>query len=835
MEIQKKKDNYIASEKEAYWQDFWDEKGVNDFNPNSTKELFTIDTPPPTISGALHLGHIYSYTQAEIIARYKRLAGFNVRYPIGMDNNGLPTERLVEKEREIKGYKMPLADFVKICIEVTEVYREKYKALWRSLGLSVDWNLEYATISKETQKFVQTVFKELFEKEAIYQKEATALYCCQCQTSVAQAEVEDSDMDSAFLDIAFKIEGGEELIISTTRPELLPACVAVFVHPEDERYLGKIGKKVTTPLGREVKILADDKVLKEKGTGAVMCCTYGDETDVYWTRTHNLPERIIIGKYGKMIELEDIAEISNKSILEARKIIVAKLNDLGVIRKEEKILHSVGVHERCGTPIELIPTKQWFVKLLDKKEDLIEAGNKITWHPAYMQKRYEEWVSGLKWDWCISRERFFGVPIPASICDKCGFVFIPEASEFPIDPKINPNVESCPKCKKGSLIPESGVLDTWFTSSLTPDLNNDFPGNGKLIGKMYPMTMRPQAHDIIRTWAMYSILMGLYRHQDVPWNNLMISGHILLRKGEKISKKTGGGKYKPEDLISTHSADAIRYTMCGALLGRDAYFDEQEIKTGKRLITKLYNAGKLLITNLKDFPENPAVDEIDLEVVDRWILESSRKVAQEMAVELDRYEFSRARKIFEDFFWGDFCDNYLEIVKGRLWNNEGLLDKERLSAQYALYHTYLNILKTISPFLPHIAEEMYHAEISSKDESFISDINSGIFAKRENEKSIHLASWPKLGEKSLLSEDDSEGVRLMLNVIADVRKHKSAENLSMGAIIPAVAIIGSQEQETILKPLWSDLTFSIKAEKISFQKEETSSQENLANTLQISL
>lgn len=835
MEKQEIKKGYNALEQELYWQDFWDKEKVNKFNPESPKELFTIDTPPPTISGALHLGHIYSYTQAEIIARYKRLAGFNVRYPIGMDNNGLPTERLVEKEKGIKGYKMPLADFVDICLEVTEVYREKYKSLWKSLGLSVDWDLEYATISKETQKLVQSVFKELFDKEVIYQKEATALYCCQCQTSVAQAEVEDNDMDSVFFDIAFKIENGDDLIISTTRPELLPACVAVFVHPDDERYVDLVGKKVTTPLGNEVLIITDDKVLKEKGTGAVMCCTYGDETDVYWTRTHKLAERIIIGKYGKMIELEDVPEISNKSISEARKIIIAKLSELGVIKNEQKITHSVGVHERCGTPIELIPTKQWFVKVLDKKDELIEAGDKINWHPSYMQKRYTEWVSGLKWDWCISRERFFGVPIPASVCDSCGFVFIPETDKFPVDPKINPNLEKCPKCKKGTLVPENGVLDTWFTSSLTPDLNNDFPESGKLIGKMYPMTMRPQAHDIIRTWAMYSILMGLYRHQDVPWHNLMISGHILLRKGEKISKKTGGGKYKPEDLIKLHSADAIRYTMCGALLGRDAYFDEQEIKIGRRLITKIFNAGKLLLINLKDFPDDSLISEDKLEVLDRWILKRSREVALEMASEFDKYEFSRARKIFEEFFWGDYCDNYLEIVKGRLWNKDGVSDEKRLSAQVAVYHSYLNILKMISPFLPFITEEMYHAEISSVDESLISGDELGFFAKREKEKSIHLSSWP-IGEISnLLNEAEQKGAEEMLGVIAQVRRHKSAERLSMGAGIPLVVISGTEEQENLLKPFWDDLIFATKAERILFQRGSVDLGENTQGALQISL
>lgn len=809
-------DKYNPSIKEPFWQEFWEREGVNKFNPDSPKELFTIDTPPPTISGALHLGHIYSYTQAEIIARYRRLAGYNVRYPMGMDNNGLPTERLVEKEKSIKGNKMPLADFVKVCLEVTDIYRDKYKALWQSIGLSVDWDLEYSTISKDSQKLAQTVFKELFEKGAIYQKESVALYCHQCRTSVAQAEVEDNDFDSVFYDIVFKIEDGDDLIISTTRPELLPACVAVFVHPDDKRFSNIIGKKITTPLGRTVEIITDDKVLMDKGTGAVMCCTYGDETDVYWVRKHNLPERIIIDEGGKMIHLDEIPEIENKTILESREIIVSKLRDLNVIKAEQKISHAVGVHERCGTPIELIPTKQWFVKLLDKKDELLEAGKKINWHPSYMQKRYEEWVSGLKWDWCISRERFFGVPIPASVCDSCEFVYIPEADKFPTDPKIESEIKSCPECKKGKLIPEKGVLDTWFTSALTPDINNNFSGNGKLNGKMYPMTMRPQAHDIIRTWAVYTILMGLYRHNDIPWSNLMISGHVLLRKGEKISKKTGGGKYKPEELISTHSADAIRYAMCGALLGRDSYFDEQEIKIGKRLITKIFNAGKLLFINLKDFPEDYQIDEKKLEIIDRWILARSRDVAGEMAREFDKYEFSRARKIFEDFFWGDYCDNYLEIIKGRLWNQEGVSPESRLSAQYASYYSFLDILKMIAPFLPYITEEMYHGEILEEN-NFASDIELGFFAKREKEKSIHLSSWPSGEGVVSLEEKDKKGVELMLKVLSEVRRYKSEEKISLGAPIPSVVLIGSKEQEDLLKPFWSDLIFATKAELISVQ------------------
>lgn len=819
MKKQKIKEIYDAQEKESYWQEFWENEGISKFDSESSKELFTIDTPPPTISGALHLGHIFSYSQAEVIARYRRLAGFNVRYPMGFDNNGLPTERLVEKERNIQGRNMPLAKFVKICLEVTTLYKEQYKDLWKSLGLSIDWKLEYSSISIEAQRLAQTVFKELFENGAIYQKETIALYCPNCHTSVAQAEVEDKDMASVFYDIAFTGNDENELIISTTRPELLPACVAVFVHPNDERYAKMVGKTITTPLGKNIPILADDKVSMEKGTGAVMCCTYGDETDVYWVRKHNLPERIILTLNGKFAHLDELPEISSKSIAETRSIIASRLHDLGVIKKEQQISHAVGVHERCDTPIELLPIKQWFVKILDKKEDLLKAGKQIKWYPSHMRKRYEDWVSGLKWDWCISRERFFGVPIPAYMCDSCGYVYVPNKDAFPIDPKLQTEALPCPKCKEGALVPEKGVLDTWFTSALTPDINNDSPTNGKLAGKLYPMSMRPQGHDIIRTWVVYSILMGLYRHQNIPWHELMISGHILLQKGEKISKKTGGGKFRPEELIQTNSADAIRYTMYGASLGRDAFYDEQEVKKGKKLIIKLYNAGKLILSNLQDFRTDSIKSKSELEAIDRWIIARSRITATEMAKEFEQYEYSRARQLFEDFFWKDLCDNYLEIIKGRLWSTEGSsLSIKRASAQYALYHTYLNTLKMISPLLPHITEEMYHAEPSS-DGVIISKADSGFFATEEGKKSIHLTSWPSNNGSNLLTESETRGVELMLTAITEVRKYKTSQQLTMGAQLPSIVLKGRAEQKNLLNPFWDDLIFVTRAEEISFQDE----------------
>ena len=819
MKPPKIKQTYSAQEKEPYWQEFWQKESVNRFDTESSKQLFSIDTPPPTISGALHLGHVYSYVQTEAIARYRRLAGFNVRYPMGFDNNGLPTERLVEKERGIRGGAMSLAEFVKVCHEVSAGYEEKYAQLWKSLGMSVDWNLKYTSISDEAQILAQTAFKNLFEKGAIYHSEAIALYCHNCRTSVAQAEVEDNESDSVFYDIAFTTESGGELIIATTRPELLSACVAVFVHPDDQRYANLIGTSVSTPLGRTVNILADEKVSMEKGTGAVMCCTYGDETDLYWKKKHDLPERIIFTPNGKLIEIEEFPEISSLPIQEARKIVVAKLKELGAIRKEQPIRHAVGVHERCGTPIELLPTKQWFVKILDKKEELLQAAQKITWHPAYMQKRYEEWVSGLKWDWCISRERFFGVPIPAYTCNICDYVFIPESKDFPVDPKLHTEGMPCQKCKAGTLAPEKGVLDTWFTSALTPDINNSSVSNGPLRGKLLPMSMRPQGHDIIRTWAVYTILMSLYNHQDIPWKELMISGHILLRKGEKISKKTGGGKLKPEELIKTYSADAIRYTMYGALLGRDAFYDEQEVKKGQKLIVKLYNAGKLILANLQDFSPETIHDESELESIDRWIIARSRQTADDMAREFERYEYGRARQIFEEFFWSDFCDNYLEIVKGRLRSDtDAVTDKKKASAQHALYHTYLHVLKMISPLLPHIAEEMYHAEYSD-GMPFVSQIQTGLFAKTENIQSIHNTSWPD-GTIALLDENERKGVDLLLSVISEVRKYKTSQQLTQGASLSHIVLVGKNEQKFLLEPFWNDLILVSRAENITFAESE---------------
>ena len=807
-------ERYSHRSQEPYWQRFWEQKEIFRFNPEASGSLFTIDTPPPTISGKLHLGHVFSYTQAEVIAAYRRMAGFNVRYPFGLDNNGLPTERLVEKEENIDPSRVGTEEFTRRCLKVVARFVPKYEDLFRKLGFRWDLRLEYSTISSEVQRLSQENFIKLFEKGLIYKKESPALYCPECQTSVAQAEVEDKECSGIFYDLIFRNPGRGELIIATTRPELLPACVAVFIHPDDKRYKDIVGTEVETPLGSKVKVLADDKVSMEKGTGAVMRCTYGDSTDVYWARIHDLPERIILDKKGRFTTEVGISGMEGKSVVEGRRILVSELRKKGLIKEEKPITHEISVHERCGEPIEIIPITQWFVKILEMKLQLLTAAEQINWYPPHMKKRYLNWVEGLGWDWCISRQRFFGIPIPLFYCQDCEEIILPKPGELPIDPRLDKKERNCPRCRSKNIQPETGVLDTWFTSALTPDINNNCPLNGSLTGKMYPMSMRPQAHDIIRTWATYTILMGLLLHNEVPWKDIMISGHILAKKGEKISKKTGGGQYDPEKLIDQYSADAIRYAMSGGALGKDVYFEEKEIKKGQKLVTKLYNAGKFAISNLQDFNPQEEIAQEVLEAFDCWILSKVQETTAKIAREFERYESGKAREIFEEFFWRDFCDDYLEIAKGRIYGQD---EERRRSAQYALYHAYLAVLKMAAPFLPHITEEMYHSycEQSPTGLRLRSAKDKGFFYQHERVSSIHLCSWFFLdAQKTKINNEIKKGAETALSILEKIRKGKTERNIRLGGAFPLLLIICDSETQNLLRPFLDDIRNFSKVGKI---------------------
>jgi len=723
---------YDASGAEPKWQKFWEEEGINRYEKESQKPTYSIDTPPPTISGNIHIGHIFSYTQAEVIARYKRMKGYNVFYPFGFDDNGLPTERLVEKELQIKGSEMERKVFVEKCLEVTDKYRKLFKGLWQSIGLSVDWDIEYSTISPFVQKISQESFLDLYKKGFVKRRSSPALWCTECQTSVAQAEVEDKELDSVFYQINFYTPDRSPVVIATTRPELLPACVAVFVHPTDARYKELVGKTILTPLDSEVVVYADEKVDPEKGTGVVMNCTYGDETDMQWVKQYKLPEKIILDPTGR---------IDGLSLKEARRKIVDKLRLENHIVSEEHIVHSVGVHERCGTPMEILPLPQWFIEILEKKNKFIERGNEIAWYPPYMKKRYLQWVENLKWDWCISRQRFFGIPVPVWYSKKTGEIILPSLDQLPIDPQVDIPRELPSGHTKDDIIPDVDVLDTWATSSLTPQINDAWREREGIKETLLPMNLRPQAHDIIRTWAFYTIVKSEYHAAAIPWKDIVISGHVLTAKGQKISKSKSNAKIAPETLIAQYSADAVRYWTCGASLGKNIFYDEDEIKAGKKLVVKLWNASRFAMGNLSDFNPQEKYDTSGLTWSDQWILLRFSQTAQAMVKHLDKYEFGLARIEFEKFFWGVFCDMYLEMIKARIYEPQNFKDGEakKKSAQYALYHVLKGTLKLIAPYLPHITEEIYQ----------------GYFKEAEGEKSIHLSAYP---DQDLFSSDDEEKI-----------------------------------------------------------------------------
>lgn len=774
---------YKAIECEKKWQDFWRDNNIYKFEHDSSKEVFSIDTPPPTVSGSLHIGHIFSYTQAEMIARFQRLQGKNVFYPFGFDDNGLPTERLVEKERGIMAHKIDTKEFNDICVSITKKYETEFKELWEAMGFSVDWSLKYETINEKVQKISQKSFLRMAKRGRAYIKESPVLWCTNCRTSIAQAELETANIDATFNYLSFKV-GEEELIVATTRPELLFSCVCLFINSKDERYKDYIGKKALVPLyDYEVPIFADEKVDINKGTGIVMCATFGDTTDVEWFEEHKLPFRKIIEEDGKI--KNNVDYIGGLKVLEARAAIIKLLNEKELIKKCEKITHTVAVHERCGNPIEIIPSKQWYIDILNYKKELLEAGDKINWYPASMKTRYTAWVENLKWDWCISRQRYLGIHFPIWYCKHCGNILYAEEDQLPINPvEIAPN-KTC-SCGAKDYIPETAVFDTWATSSTTPLINMGWEEEGCIDKKFLPMSLRTQAHEIIRTWAFYTVVKSLFHTGEIPWKDIMISGFVLAKKGEKISKSKNNSALSPKNLIDKYSADALRYWAAGAKLGTDTMFDEGDLKISSRFITKLWNASAFSIMHLQDFDgKEPKI----IKYIDRWILHRLKETEKKAKGFLNNYEVGLALKEIDEFFWKDFCDNYLEIIKDRLYKPEIHGDAARKSAQYVLYKTLLGILKLYSIYVPHITEEIYQ----------------NYFRSFENIKSIHLLLWNS--EESNKDKELQEFGERLTTIVSGVRKLKSEKNISLKEPISKINI----EVEDLFIAMFNDTILDLKA------------------------
>jgi len=786
--MENKKEKYDFKQVEEQIKQFWEREKIFKFNPNSKKKIYSVDTPPPTVSGKMHIGHAFSYSQQDFVIRYKRMKGYNIFYPFGTDDNGLPTERLVEKEKGVKAKDLPREKFIKICMDYLKKELPKFIQDWKNIGISCDFDLYYSTINEHCRKISQWSFLDLYKKKRVYRQDAPVMWCPECQTGISQVEAKDKEIESEFNYIKFKISDGKEkdLIIATTRPELLPACVAVFYHPSDSRFKKLKGKMAKVPLFNfEVPIMEDKRVDIEKGTGIVMCCTFGDQTDMEWQRAYKLPIKEAITRDGVMTRLA--GKYSGLKIKEARKKIIEDLEKSGLIVKKEKIKHFVNVHERCGTEIEFIKSKQWFVKYLDLKEKMLSWGKKLGWYPVYMKHRYDNWVKGLQWDWLISRQRYFGVPFPVWYCKKCGKEIVAEEKDLPVDPLKDKPKKKC-SCGSSEFEPEKDVLDTWFTSSMTPRLAVELLDK-KFWDKIFPMDLRPQAHDIITFWLFNTVVKSNLHYGKNPFKDVLVSGFVTL-KGEKMSKSKGN-IVEPQVVLERYGADALRYWAASSNLGEDIDYNEKDVITGKKFTTKLFNASRFIFMNLKDKVKRPN----KIFEIDRLFLRKMNEVIENSTNSFEKYEYSKCKQETDNFFWHYFCDNYLELVKHRVYNGS---KEEKDSAFYTLYYSLLTILKLMAPITPFVTEALYQK----------------YFRKNEKKKSIHLTEWP---EKFKISQkkDDKEKLELLLEIISNVRKEKSKHNKSLKTEI--ILTLNKADKEK-LKDVLEDLKAVTNAREIKVGK-----------------
>lgn len=784
--------DFQKTEKEL--EQFWTEHEIYKYRNGKERKIFSIDTPPPTVSGKLHIGHVFSYTQAEMIARFKRMQGYDVFYPFGFDDNGLPTERMVEKDEGIRANMLSRSEFRAKCLNTAVRYEEEFQNLWKRLGFSVDWDLQYQTISDLSQKISQRSFIELAKSNKAYMRESPVLWCTECQTSIAQAELETKEYETTFNYLNFETTAGK-LLIATTRPELLAGCVSVFVHPDDNRLRGFIGKTARVPLyDFEIPILSDDTVSMDKGTGAVMCATYGDSADIEWCQKHNLPYKKVILPDGTIDH--EIGLIGGMKIAKARAHMIELLRENGYLVRQETLQHMVAIHERCGTTVELLPSRQWYIDVLTDRERYLAAADEITWHPAHMKNRYRIWVENLKWDWCISRQRYFGVPIPVWYCEACGQPVFAQESQLPVNPQESRPLSPC-ACGCDAFLPEEAVLDTWATSSVTTLINARYGEKGDISDRLLPMGMRCQAHEIIRTWAFYSIVKSLYHTGKIPWRDIMISGYVLAKPGEKISKSKNNGADSPMALIERHSADVVRYWAANNRLGTDTFFSEDELKISRRFVQKLYNAAKFAVLQLADFTRPACLDESAMLPVDRWILQRVNETTCRAALLLDDYEIGQARHEIDSLFWNDFCDNYIELVKERLYQPEKHGAAQRHSGQTALYFGLLGILKLYAIYTPYVTEYIYQE----------------FYRNYEAEISLHQTLWETRKSEPVYIEFGSH----LKAVIARVRKEKSERQMSMKDRIPELVITCPKRFRDFYRRSEKDIRACTGAERIVYR------------------
>lgn len=832
---------------ESKWGERWETDGIHRFNREGATraEVYSVDTPPPTASGSLHIGHVFSYTHTDVVSRYQRMQGKRVFYPMGWDDNGLPTERRVQNYYGVRcdpslpyienfvpphdggdGKSIKAADqqpisrrnFIELCEKLTVEDEKAFEALWRQLGLSVDWTQTYRTIGDEARAQSQLAFVKNIERGEAYQADAPTLWDVTFRTAVAQAELEDRDQPGAYHRLGFTKPDGEKVFIETTRPELLPACVALVAHPDDERYQPIFGTTVTTPLfGVEVPVLAHKLAQPDKGAGIAMICTFGDVTDVIWWRELGLPNRSVIGKDGRIIaEAPEAitseggkaayAELAGKTIFSAKKAIVEMLQDSGdMVGDPKPIQHPVKFFEKGDKPLEIVSTRQWYVKNGASDEDLrarlIQRGREMDFWPDFMRVRFENWVEGLTGDWLISRQRFFGVPIPVwypldaegePIYDKA-IAATPE--QLPVDPStdVPAGYEESQRGVPGGFIGEVDVMDTWMTSSLTPQLAGGWERDPELFELVFPYDVRPQGQDIIRTWLFSTLLRSELEHGVVPWKNATISGFIVDPDRKKMSKSKGN-VVTPADMLDQHGSDAVRYWAASSRLGTDAAFDPKnptQIKIGRRLAIKVLNASKLVLRY--DLEGEASVERVT-EPLDRAVLTALGTVIEQATAAFDEFNHARALEVTEAFFW-TFCDDYLELVKERAYT-EDVNDPARVSAVVAMRRAVDVMLRLFAPFIPFATEETW---------------------SWTHESSVHLASWPVPADALAAEAGDTRLLELTSQALTSIRGAKTDAKASQKTPVLRATIAAPAEDVALLEQVQGDLASVGRIESLSFE------------------
>ncbi|MGC1419523.1 MAG: valine--tRNA ligase [Acidimicrobiales bacterium] len=798
---------------EQRWIAAWEEESTYRFDRQTTRaDVYSIDTPPPTVSGLLHIGHVFSFTQADLMARYWRMRGKNVFYPMGWDDNGLPTERRVEnyfgvrcdpslpydasftppEKAPEKKLNISRKNFVELCHFLTKIDEEVFKTIWRYLGLSIDWSLEYSTISSSTQSISQRGFLEMLDRGEVYSSEAPTLWDIDFRTAVSQAEMEDRERPGNYHRVAFtKLDGGT-VEIETTRPEMLASCVALVAHPKDERYQALFGSTVLTPLfGVEVPILAHELADPEKGTGVAMICTFGDVTDIIWWRELNLPTRALIGRDGRFLPADfgaddwptrdpDTAralyeQIEGKTVNQVRAVVVEALSHNGALIGELRpITHPVKFYEKGERPLEIVTSRQWFVSTLSRREELLARGEQIKWHPDYMRHRYRSWVEGLNVDWNISRQRFFGVPFPVWYpTDEHGEIdfdapIIPTIGELPVDPSSDTpkGFSEDQRNQPHGFVGDPDVMDTWATSSLSPQIAGRW--GTELFDQVFPMDLRPQAHEIIRTWLFSTVVRSHLEFNELPFRHALISGWVLDPERKKMSKSIGN-VVTPMPLLEQHGADSVRYWAACGRPGADTAIDEGQMKIGRRLAIKVLNASKFVLGRLEGTePSGPSEirEPLDLDLVHLL-----QQLIIETTTSFEHYDYARALERTESFFWS-FCDNYVELVKIRAYGDG---DAGATQSARATLSIALSVLqRLLAPFLPFVTEEVWrwsHAD------------------------SVHRAPWPHVSELGLAPSELKPGwvYAPVCEVLEAIRREKSTAKVSQRAEVASCLVNGPIE------------------------------------------